>query len=74
VGEAPSVAGDFTDWSSVRMTRVDGEWEASFQLAPGVYHYSFQRADGSWFLPDSVQNRVDDGFGGANGVLVVTEP
>ncbi len=43
----------------------------SFELAPGVYHFSFQLSDGSWFLPDSVRNRVEDGFGGVNGVLVV---
>lgn len=66
-----SVAGDFTGWKAVPMRRRDGAWEASFDLAPGVYRYSFRLPDGSWFLPDSVRNRVDDGFGGVNGVLVV---
>ena len=66
-----SIAGDFTQWEPVAMEVREGAWEARFDLAPGVYHYSFRRADGSWFLPDSVQNRVDDGFGGVNGVLVV---
>ena len=68
---APSVAGDFTDWKPVPMRRVGDQWEASFDLGPGVYHYSFVREDGSWFLPDTVLNRVDDGFGGVNAVLVV---
>ncbi|MQA90100.1 MAG: hypothetical protein GEU90_07685 [Gemmatimonas sp.] len=71
VAGAPSVAGDFTQWEPVPMQLRDGVWEASFRLSPGVYHYSFLRVDGSWFLPESVRNRVDDGFGGVNGVLVV---
>lgn len=73
-GEAegtPSVAGDFTDWQAVPMRRVGDRWEATFQLEPGVYHYSFVAADGSWFLPAGVPNRVDDGFGGTNAILVV---
>jgi hypothetical protein len=72
--EMPSIAGDFTAWESVPMRRAEGVWEASFELAPGVYHYSFVRPDGSWFLPESVTNRVDDGFGGTNAVLVVAAP
>jgi hypothetical protein len=69
--EPPSIAGDFTGWKAVPMQRRGGQWEASFDLAPGVYHYAFVRADGSWFLPPSVPNQVDDGFGGKNAVLVV---
>jgi hypothetical protein len=72
--EAPSVAGDFTGWEAVPMQLSDGAWEVRFDLAPGIYHYSFRRADGSWFLPESVTNRVDDGFGGVNAVLVVVAP
>jgi hypothetical protein len=72
--EPIAVAGDFTDWEPVVMEARDGAWEARFVLSPGIYHYSFRRADGSWFLPDSVANRVDDGFGGVNAVLVVVEP
>jgi hypothetical protein len=68
---APSIAGDFTGWQPVPMRRNGDQWEASFDLEPGVYHYSFVRADGSWFLPDTIRNRVDDGFGGVNAVLVV---
>lgn len=73
-GGALSVAGDFTGWEPVAMKQRNGAWEARFELAPGVYHFAFRREDGSWFLPDSVQNRVDDGFGGMNGVLVVVAP
>lgn len=69
-----AIAGDFTDWEPVPMEAAEEGWEARFELPPGVYHYSFRRPDGTWFLPDSVRNRVDDGFGGMNGVLVVVGP
>lgn len=72
-GGALAVAGDFTSWKPVPMTFRDGVWELSVHLPPGVYHYAFQRPDGSWFLPESIRNRVDDGFGGVNGVLVVVQ-
>lgn len=68
---APALAGDFNGWKPAPMQRVGDAWQLALPLAPGVYHYSFRRADGSWFLPRSVTNRVDDGFGGVNGVLVV---
>jgi Glycogen recognition site of AMP-activated protein kinase len=69
--QPPSIAGDFTEWQPVAMQRSEEHWEASFELAPGVYHYSFVRGDGTWFVPPSMPNQVDDGFGGRNAVLVV---
>jgi hypothetical protein len=70
--DAPSVAGDFNGWSAVPMQRAGDFWEARLSLAPGVYHYSFVHPDGSWFVPESIPGRGDDGFGGVNAVLVVT--
>lgn len=70
--QAPSLAGDFNGWRPAPMRRAGGFWEARLSLAPGVYHYSFVRPDGSWFVPESIPNRDDDGFGGVNAVLVVT--
>jgi hypothetical protein len=72
--DAPSVAGDFNGWKPVRMTRSGDGWQAVIRVAPGVYHYSFRRPDGTWFVPDSIPARVDDGFGGVNAVLVVPAP
>jgi hypothetical protein len=69
---APSLAGDFNGWKPAPMRRAGEFWEARLALSPGVYHYSFVRPDGSWFVPESVPNRRDDGFGGVNAVLVVT--
>lgn len=69
--EAVSVGGDFNEWAPVPMRRVGDQWEATLNIASGVYRYAFQRPDGSWFVPDSVPNRAEDGFGGYNAVLVV---
>lgn len=70
----PSVAGDFNGWTPVQMGRVGDEWMVAIPVPPGVHRYSFRRADGSWFVPATVENRMDDGFGGTNAVLVVPSP
>jgi hypothetical protein len=69
--EAPGVAGDFNGWIAVPMHRARDEWVVTIPVPPGVYHYAFASADGVWFVPDTIPNRVDDGFGGTNAVLVV---
>ena len=70
-GAKPSVAGDFTNWVRVRMTRYENEWRLSMNLAPGVYRYAFRNEDGHWFVPPSIPNRLDDGMGGWVAVLIV---
>lgn len=70
-GAAPSVAGDFTDWKPVPMTRDGGRWVHRATLRPGVYEYAFVGADGRWFVPAGTPGRKDDGMGGHVAVLVV---
>jgi hypothetical protein len=70
-GSAPSVAGDFTKWKPVPMTRYDHEWRLPLSLDRGVYYFAFRGADGKWFVPASVPHRVSDGMGGTVGVLVI---
>jgi hypothetical protein len=70
-GAAPSVAGDFTNWAPVRMTRYENEWRLRVSLAPGVYRFAFRNEAGEWFVPPSIPNRTDDGMGGWVAVLVV---
>jgi hypothetical protein len=72
VDGAPAVGGDFNGWTAVPMRRVGDRWRVELDIPPGVYHYGFRAGDGHWFVPASVPNRVDDGFGGSNAVLVVT--
>ena len=67
----PLVAGDFTSWEPLSMTRRDGHWRLELELEPGVYHYAFRTPDGEWFVPESVPNRRDDGMGGWVAVLIV---
>jgi len=69
---APSIAGDFTGWKPVPMQREGSRWTYTAHLAPGVYHYAFVAADGTWFVPESVPGRQDDGMGGHTAVLVVS--
>ncbi|MEX2583241.1 MAG: glycogen-binding domain-containing protein [Gemmatimonadota bacterium] len=69
--DRPLIAGDFSGWQPIPMSREGGFWTVAVPVRPGVYHYSFRTADGRWFLPPSTITRVDDGFGGENGVLVV---
>jgi hypothetical protein len=68
---APSIAGTFNEWSPRPMEAEGAFWVATFSAPPGIHHYSFQRANGEWGLPQSVTQRVPDGFGGENGVIIV---
>jgi hypothetical protein len=68
----PAIAGDFTGWKPVPMQRDGSRWTYAAQLAPGVYHYAFVAGDGTWFVPESVPGRQDDGMGGHVAVLVVS--
>lgn len=75
VAEAPGpalwVAGSFNDWQPAPMTRDGRAWVLRVPLAPGVYRYAFRSADGTWFVPPSIEGRRDDGMGGHVAVLVV---
>jgi hypothetical protein len=74
MGEAsrpPSVAGDFSQWEALPMHRFGAHWRIELDLAPGVYHFAFRHADGTWFVPTSTPNRREDGMGGWVAVLVV---
>jgi len=67
----PSIAGDFNAWNPVPMEREGDRWTYTVALPRGVYNYAFVGADGTWFVPESVPGRKDDGMGGQVAVLVV---
>jgi hypothetical protein len=69
--QAPAVAGDFKAWQPVPLQRSGDAWVVTLPIPRGIYHFAFLGADGEWFLPSSVVARIDDGFGGASGLLVV---
>lgn len=68
---APAIAGDFNGWTPEPMRRERSRWVWTGTLRPGVYHYAFVASDGTWFVPESVPGRQDDGMGGHVAVLVV---
>jgi len=68
---APSVAGDFNNWTPSKMERDGTFWSYTVAAAPGVYNYAFVSATGDWFVPENVPGRKDDGMGGHVAVLVV---
>lgn len=68
---APSIAGDFNGWTPQPMQRAGDDWTYAVAVAPGVYNYAYVSADGTWFVPESVPGRRDDGMGGHVAVLVV---
>jgi hypothetical protein len=65
------IAGDFTGWAAVPMIRDGAHWAVTLVLEPGFYRYAFRTEDERWFVPESVQGRRPDGFGGHVAVLVV---
>lgn len=71
------VVGDFNNWSTIADPLYDHEgnglWSIVIPLPPGRYEYKFL-LDGEKWVPDpSNPQRVNDGFGGVNSVLVVEE-
>jgi hypothetical protein len=68
---SPSVAGEFSEWRPVAMTRAGDEWVLDLPLQSGVYRYAFVDASGEWFVPERYPGRVEDGFGGWVVLLVV---
>jgi hypothetical protein len=68
----PAVAGEFTGWKPVPMTRDGDDWVATFQLGAGVYRYAFRTESGEWFVPESTPGRRADGMGGFVAVLIIS--
>jgi hypothetical protein len=72
------VVGDFNDWAdpgTPLLDEGDGGRSATLVLAPGSYRYRIRLVEGgisSWLeLPEGAITE-DDGFGGRNGVLIVS--
>ncbi|VAX36363.1 Chromosome (plasmid) partitioning protein ParA [hydrothermal vent metagenome] len=75
VSEAKSVyvTGSFNDWAlddSCRLKLVDGRWETTIPLRPGVYKYQFI-VDGVWQEDPSNPKRERNSFGDVNSLLEI---
>ena len=67
------LAGDFTDWQNGALPMTKGEkgWTYVRIVPPGtVMKYKFI-SDGNWTEDLREPDKVDDGFGGHNGVIVL---
>lgn len=69
--ERLAIAGDFNGWKPAPMERNGESWIYRIAVAPGLYHYAFVDSRGTWFVPEGVPGRRDDGMGGSVAVLVV---
>ena len=69
-GALVEVAGSFSDWKPVPLTRVNDAWEAEIALPPGSHRVAVRINGGSWQAPRGMA-RVKDDYGGAAGLIVV---
>ncbi|MDZ5471857.1 type I pullulanase [Bacillus sp. 31A1R] len=55
------VAGSFTSWQdgAKDMTKVDGVWQLTFELAPGTYQYKFILDEGNWITDPGNSKELD---------------
>jgi hypothetical protein len=71
--ESVDLAGDFTDWNPVALTRVNGDvWEVQLPGAPGLYRVNVRLNQGDWMVPRGLR-AAEDEFGGLVGILVIAE-
>lgn len=69
--ERIEIAGDFTDWEAVPLSRVGRfAWELPVRLAPGVYRLNVRIDGGTWLVPRGATPQRDE-FGGLVGLVVV---
>ena len=67
------LAGDFTDWQPVVLTRTPGAggmWEVLLPIASGVHRLDIRINGGAWIVPIGARRAADD-FGGEVGIIVV---
>jgi hypothetical protein len=64
------VAGTFSDWAPVQLTRTNDAWVAEIALPPGRHRVAVRINGGPWQAPRGTA-RVKDEFGGEAGLIVV---
>lgn len=65
------LAGDFTDWRPIALTRAaPGVWDAVFDLASGVHRVNVRVDGAAWSVPAGTTRAPDD-YGGTVGLFVV---
>lgn len=64
------VAGDFSDWEPVALTRDGRLWKAELPLPPGIHKLNIRIDGGAWRVPPGAVPSADE-FGGEVGLLTV---
>jgi hypothetical protein len=64
------VAGTFSDWAPVQLTRTNDAWVAEIALPPGRHRVAVRVNGGPWQAPRGTA-RVRDEYGGEAGLIVV---
>jgi hypothetical protein len=69
-GALVELAGSFSDWKPVPLTRTTDGWEAEIALPPGRHRVAVRINGGPWQAPRGTA-RVRDDYGGEAGLIVV---
>jgi hypothetical protein len=64
------LAGTFSDWKPVPLTRTSEGWEAEIALPPGRHRVAVRINGGPWQAPRGTA-RMRDEYGGEAGLVVV---
>ncbi len=73
--QAVSVAGSFNDWNATKDALKEdspGVWTVVLPLSPKQYQYKFV-VDGNWAVDALNPKTADDGYGGKNSMIEVTQ-
>ncbi len=81
------LAGTFNNWAAdpasvsanetknvvinLKKDSKSGYWEIYWYLSPGKYQYKYVLDGGTWQYDQNTLEKVDDGFGGYNSIIVV---
>ena len=72
-GHTFEVTGSWNQWQrgQHRMIQIGDYYYVEIALPRGTYEYVFINEKNESFLPPHIEAKVDDGFGGFNGVVYV---
>jgi hypothetical protein len=68
--ERVEVAGDFSDWEPLALTRDGRLWKVELTLPPGIHKINIRIDGGAWRVPPGTVPSADE-FGGEVGLLTV---
>lgn len=65
------ICGSWNNWQKKPLKKLGRYHYTEIPLPKGTYEFIFYQNRAKTFLPEGIQDRVPDGFGGENGLLVV---